>query len=92
MSKRKAIRTFNIRSAGSARLGRSQLNPIMFDPAQRRIVGVIDFSKEQLFARVLFLRRWHVLLRLLWALEHNYEEGIAPRFEHLTRLMALEIT
>jgi aminoglycoside 2''-phosphotransferase len=26
--------------------------------------------------RIRFLRRWHVALRLLWALDHDYEQGI----------------
>jgi aminoglycoside phosphotransferase (APT) family kinase protein len=32
-------------------------------------------ASERVASRLRFLRRWHVALRLLWALDHDYEPG-----------------
>ena len=35
--------------------------------------------------RVRALHQWYLAMRLLWALEHDYQPGIAPRLEALTK-------
>jgi aminoglycoside 2''-phosphotransferase len=45
--------------------------------------GVADTRAT--LARVRLLHQWYLAMRLLWTLEHDYQPGIAPRLESLTR-------
>jgi aminoglycoside 2''-phosphotransferase len=43
-------------------------------------------DRRELLTRLHFFREWHTALRLLWALEHHYERGIAVRLVELGEL------